>query len=56
MIEMGNIVTILVKGIMYNHFDCLKVYKSMNLLNIVVMLVNKLLMHYTSTMTTWKIC
>jgi hypothetical protein len=47
MIEMENMLVMLenievklVIEMMYNHFDCLKVYKPVNLVNIVVMLEN----------------
>jgi hypothetical protein len=40
LVMLENIVVKLVKEMMYNHFDCLKVYKPVNLVNIVVMLEN----------------
>jgi len=40
LVTLVNIVVKLVKGMMYNHFDCLMVYKPVNLVNIVVMLEN----------------
>jgi hypothetical protein len=38
--KLENIGVMLVKEMMYNHFDCLKACKPVNLVNIVVMLVN----------------
>jgi len=38
LVMLENIEVKLVKEMMYNHFDCLKVYKPVNLVNIVVML------------------
>ncbi len=40
LVKLENIEVMLVKVMMYNHFDCLKACKPVNLVNIAVMLEN----------------